>query len=123
MTVKSVLRFLALSLLLISTIGFAQSSTGFEILDNGGLSDVSSYETALSSLNLDRYRASGHRVVMEFSSGVRAELYSLQELNRALPSDGRQKPLVQDDPCKGLVFTLDPSGILLEDRSGTRPSK
>lgn len=67
----------------ISLKGQEQNNVTYRIVDNGSVKDVQPYINALNSANMQNHRLRTKRNIISFESGVKAELFSAQELQRA----------------------------------------
>jgi len=95
---------------------YAQSPiSGFVIINDGAVNNISAYENALNRNNLDKYRHIDQRAVMIFKSGVEVELLSATEvLELGLSVDMNVVNQSDEDRMKNKEFDLHSSGRILE---------
>lgn len=94
---------------------FGQSPSTFVIANNGGISNVTPFENALSSANLENYRLADKRTTMKFANGILVELLSGKEVV-ALGGTVDLESMRKHDPdaLKTSLFELHSSGIIME---------
>ncbi len=131
-----VLSLFILSFLFISNSAFSQVensdaivevTNSFRIINQGKVNNIQLYVDALNNANLDKYRMFDKRRILQFDTGVKIELYSVNELKEKGTKYDESK--IKDGDYSTVhhaTFKLNESGHILELHScpaGKKPKK
>lgn len=106
-------------LLLWSGISFSQEAKRtFEVVDYGGVDDVSLYLEALSRKDLDAYRLVSSSRIIRFESGFEIKLYSAEKLENEFgrKRDPRFIQRMGDEPTYPWLWSLRTDGKIVDKR-------
>jgi hypothetical protein len=103
-------------LLFTSLYSYAQGKPGtYKIIEKGSVQNIKPYEDALNAANMDVHRLRSKRAVIVFETGVKAELYSAEEL-KAMGYDISPEnfPIEKDPKAQVPVFAIAPNNYILQ---------
>ena len=102
-----------------SGISFAQEEKrSFEIVNDGGVQDVSIYVDALAQKNLDSYRLVSASRIIRFESGFEIKLYSAEKLENDFGRH-RDHGFIQrmgEEPIYPWLWSLSADGRIIDKR-------
>jgi hypothetical protein len=112
---KSLFLFLGITFSILIKGQEIQGQT-YTITSNGSVTDIQPYILALNNSNMRYHRLKNTRHTIEFTSGVKVELFSATEINASLHTLNISEYPETFSPNRDIpVFSLGPNNFIMEE--------